>query len=305
MNDAIIFIVGPTAVGITGVAINLARRINAEIISCDSMQIYKSMDIITAKPSLVLTKKIPYYLIDVISPNKEYNVSRYCQEAKKKIKAIFKKGKIPLVVGGTGLYMSSLVYGIFKAKSENKNIRRRLYQEAKKRGSEYLHNRLKIVDVQAAEKIHPHDTKRIIRALEVFESTGKPISYLQKQRKGLKDEYAVKIFCLNLARQALHQKIEERIDKMFASGLVNEVKKLVKLKLSRTASCAIGVKELKGYFAGNYDLKEAKRLIKRNSRLYAKRQLTWFRKDKGITWINLRRKDTPKKIVTKIWKKLY
>lgn len=292
-RDKIIFLVGPTAVGKSEVAVCLAKKINAEIISCDSMQIYKGMDIISSKASATLRKKVPHHLIDIISPRTEFNVSRYRQLALRKIKEIIKRKKTPLFVGGTGLYMSSLIDGIFKLKSQNKNIRKRLYKEAQNMGSQYLYRRLKTVDPEAAVKIHPNDTKRIVRALEVFEVTGKPISYLQKQRIGLTEKYEVKTFCLDAKRDKLYKRINERVEKMFSKGLEQEVKGLLRKRLSKTAAFAIGLKELKGYFDGLYDLGEAKRLMKKNTRNYAKRQLTWFRKDRRIRWIEIGENDNP------------
>lgn len=304
MKEKIIFLVGPTAIGKSDIAYALAKKISAEIVSCDSMQIYKGMDTITSKPSSILRKRIPHHLIDVVTPAQEYNVSGYCQNALKSIREILSRKRIPLFVGGTGLYMSILIDGIFQAKPPDKNMRLRLYQEVKKYGSAYLYARLKKIDPEATSKIHPHDIKRIIRALEVFETTGKPISYLQKQRKGLSSKYDVKIFCLNMERKKLYKRIEARVEKMFARGLRVEVKRLLKSRLSKTAACAIGIKELKGYFDGLYGLEEAKRLMKRNSRLYAKRQLTWFRKDKRIKWINISGKEKPSTIANRIWNEL-
>jgi len=303
MKDKIIFLVGPTAVGKTEIAVHLARKINAEIISCDSMQVYKKMDIITSKPSRALRKLIPHYLIDVLSPIREYNVSRYRKDALKKIKAVLKKGKVPLFVGGTGLYMSILVDGIFEAKSENETVRKKLYKEAEDNGSAYLYNRLVKLDSEAAFKIHPNDTKRIVRALEVYETTGKPISQLQKQRKGLIDKYEVSIFCLHIERDKLNQRIHRRLEQMFRQGLIEEVRSLLKLELSKTAHCAIGIKELKGFFCGAYDLEDAKKLMRRNTRLYAKRQLTWFRKDKRIEWINIADGEKPRETANRILNK--
>ncbi|MBU4346566.1 MAG: tRNA (adenosine(37)-N6)-dimethylallyltransferase MiaA [Candidatus Omnitrophica bacterium] len=299
-KSKVIFIVGPTAVGKTEVAINLAKKINAEIISCDSMQVYKGMDILTSKPSPALRKKVAHYLINRVPLGAEYNVARYRQEAAQKIKEIISKGKIPLIVGGTGLYMSILIDGIFKIPSQNKKFRSLLYRQAENLGSAYLYRRLKGLDPEAAARIHPHDRKRIIRALEVFEATGQPISKLQKQRKGLTDKYNIKIFCLNIERQKLYKRIGERIERMFRRGLVGEVKSLLKLRLSQTASCAIGIKELKGYLDGLYGLEEAKRLMFRNTRHYVKRQLSWFRKDKRIKWINVNAQQGPKEIADKI-----
>ncbi|MDP2938125.1 MAG: tRNA (adenosine(37)-N6)-dimethylallyltransferase MiaA [Candidatus Omnitrophota bacterium] len=304
MKPRIIFLVGPTAIGKTEIAVAIAKKINAEIISCDSMQVYKGMDIITSKPPFALRRTTPHHLISAISPDKEYNVSRYYKDVVRKIKEILKRGKIPLIVGGTGLYMSILIDGIFKSSASSKVIRNRLYRQAERLGNEYLYNRLKDIDPEATSKIHPHDTKRIVRALEVFEATGQPISKLQKQRKGLSQDYDIKIFGLNMPREKLYQKIEERVERMFTNGLVDEAKRLLKLKLSKTAAYAIGIKELKGYLDGLYDLDEAKRLIKRNTRLYAKRQLTWFRKDKRISWFGVGEKETPASVANRIFKKL-
>jgi len=304
MRPKIVFLVGPTAIGKTDIALILAKKLNARIISCDSMQIYKGMDIITAKPSFNLRKRIPHYLIDIVSPTQDFNVSRYRKKALVFIEKILKNKNIPLFVGGTGLYVSCVIDGIFEMGVRNVRTRRELYKEAEDRGPEYLYGQLKKIDPGAAEKIHPHDIKRIVRALEVFRITGKPISFLQKQRKPLTALYDIKIFGLDTERKKLYHRIDSRVDEMFERGLLDEVRRLLKLKLSKTASFAIGIKELKGYFEGTYDLEEAKRIIKRNSRQYAKRQLTWFRKDKRIHWINIGGKEKPKEIADKIWKKL-
>ena len=305
MNKKVIFIAGPTAVGKTEVAVYLAKKANAEIISCDSMQIYKGMDIITSKPSGVLRKKVNHHLIGVVPPTSEYNVSKYRQDAVEKIQEVFTRGRFPIFVGGSGLYMSILIDGIFNLEQKSRSMRKRLYKLAGLYGNQYLYKRLHNIDPQAALRIHPNDTKRLIRALEVFKSTGKPISFLQKQRIGLNQEYDVKVFCLNMPREKLYKIIDERVDKMFANGLVGEVKRLLKLKLSKTASCAIGIKEIKGYLSGLYDLSEAMRLMKQNTRNYAKRQLTWFRKDKRIRWINIDDAEKPQEIVKRLWKELF
>ncbi|MDD4979665.1 MAG: tRNA (adenosine(37)-N6)-dimethylallyltransferase MiaA [Candidatus Omnitrophica bacterium] len=300
MKPKIVFLVGPTAIGKTDIALALAKKIKAEIISCDSMQVYRGADILTSKPPAALRKAIPHHLINMVSADKEYNVSRYYKDVAAKVKEIIGRGKIPLIVGGTGLYMSILIDGIFKSRPICKVRRSRFYKEAETKGSGYLYSKLKGIDPDAALKIHPHDTKRIIRALEVYAATGKPISSLQRQRQGLKDEYDVKIFCLNMERDKLYRRIDGRVDKMFIQGAVSEAKKLLKLKLSRTAGYALGIREIKGYLDGLYDLEEAKRLLKKNTRNYAKRQLTWFRKDKRIQWIEISEKQKPQHIVNRI-----
>ncbi len=296
---------GSTAVGKSAVAVELAKKIKAEIISCDSMQIYKGMDIITSKPAGPLRRKIKHHLIGLVPPEKEYNVSKYRKEALKCIKEIIKKGKVPVFCGGTGLYVSILIDGIFKGRAGNSALRKKLERQLKKYGRKYLYKKLKLVDRKAAEEIHPNDTKRVIRALEVFAATGRPISGLQAERKGLSRDYDIKIFCLNMERSSLYKKIDERVEHMFTQGLLAEARRLQRRKLSATSRYAIGINELKGYFKGKYDLEEAKRLIKRNTRHYAKRQLTWFRKDKRIQWISIKKNDSPRMIAQRLWKELF
>lgn len=301
----VIFMVGPTATGKTEIGFWLAKKIKGEIISCDSMQVYKSMEIISSQPPVLFKKQIPHHLTGTLSPAKEYNVSKYRHDALKKLEEIIAKSKTPIFVGGTGLYMTIVVDGIFKAKTESPQVREKLYKEAQQLGNEHLYNRLKEVDPQAASKIHINDIKRIVRALEVYETTGKLISLLQKQRKGITDKYEVRIFCLNMERNKINKRIEKRIKQMFENGLIEEVKELLKLKLSRTAGFAIGIRELDGYFKGEYSLDEAKCQMIRNTQKYVKRQLTWFRKDKRIKWIKINEGEKAQEVALKIWKELY
>jgi tRNA dimethylallyltransferase len=297
----IIFLVGPTGVGKSDIAVSLAKKLHAEIISCDSMQIYKGMEIIASLPSGTLLKRIPHHLLSYVLPEKDYDVSRFRREAIKAIKAILKEGKLPLLVGGTGLYMTILMDGIFTQRGNSPQIRKQLYKELETIGKEGLYRRLKRFDSKAAGKIHPNDVKRVIRALEVFVSIGRPISALQKERVGLTRDYDVQVYCLNMDRSDLYDRIDRRVEKMFAKGLLKEVKKLLKKKISKTAFCAIGIKELKGFFDGLYDLEEAKRLMKRNTRHYAKRQLTWFRKDKRIKWVEIKKAEKPQQVAKRIF----
>lgn len=303
-KNRIIFIVGPTAVGKSEVAGKVAKGINAEIVSCDSMQVYRGMDILSSMPSAKLRKKVKHHLIRFLNPDKNYNVARYRARALRIVKGIRQRNKIPLFVGGTGHYMSILIDGLFRTKPENKSVRKKLYDLAHERGSTCLHGRLKQVDPVAAGKIHPHDTKRIVRALEVYETMGRPISELQKERKGLARQNEIRIFCLSMDRPKLYEKINRRVESMFRQGLVSEVRKLLKKKLSKTASYAIGLPEIKGYLNGNYDLRQAKHLIQRNSRRLAKRQLTWFRKDKRIEWIFCGPNDTEEALAGRIQERL-
>lgn len=296
----IFFLVGPTAIGKSTLAVRLARKLKCEIISLDSMQIYKGLDILSSKPSERMRKAIAHHLLDIASPNQNFDAALYRKSALKKIGEIHSRGKIPLFTGGTGLYMSVLIDGIFKEVKSDQALRKKLYAQAKGRGGDYLYRKLEAVDKTAAGKIHPHDLRRIIRALEVYRITGKPISELWKKRSGLSDKYDLKIFGLNKYRQDLYNDINARVEKMFQNGLVNEVKKLLRKKLSLTCVQAIGIKEIRGYLEGVYDLSAARELLKKNTRNYAKRQLTWFRKDKRVRWIDAGKADALKEIISAI-----
>jgi tRNA dimethylallyltransferase len=304
LKKKIIFLLGPTGIGKSAVAINLAKKINAEIISCDSMQVYRRMDILTSKVTPQQKKQIKHHLLGIINPDQEYNVARYRKAALAVCDKLFACGKIPLFVGGSGLYYSIIIDGLFAYAPQDKAIRAKLEKQLKLKGQAYLYRRLVKVDSAAAARIHPHDARRIIRALEVYLKTGNCISKLQRKRVGLSREYQVGAFGLNSQREFLYNAIDRRVEKMFACGVVNEVKRLLKTKLSLTAKYAIGIPEIKGYLEGNYDLSESKRLMQRNSRRYAKRQLTWFRKDKRIKWVKVKYKETPGEIAKRIYEQL-
>jgi tRNA dimethylallyltransferase len=305
LKKKIIFLVGPTASGKSAVALELAKRLNCEIISCDSMQVYKELNIVSDKPSKSDRKKIRHHLIDVVSLGQDYNVADYQQKAQEAIKKIHGKNKIPLIVGGSGLYMKVLLDGIFSEGSTDKKIRNKLYKQAEKYGKLYLYRRLKKIDLAAAKKIHPNDLRRIVRALEIYDKTKIPISKLQRQTKGLSGEYDVKVFGLQLDREVLYQRINDRVDKMFKAGLVKELNKILHKKLSQTAKKIIGIKEIGDFLDAKITLDEARELLKRNSRRFAKRQLTWFRKEKRINWIPVRPEENLKAIAQKIWKRQF
>jgi tRNA dimethylallyltransferase len=299
-KPTVIFLVGPTAIGKSALAVLLAKEINAEIISMDSMQIYKGFDIVSSKPSKVQQKKIRHHLLDIVSPSCAFDVAQYRRLAIKKIKEIQTKGKIPLFVGGTGLYMNVVVDGIFKEVKKDEALRKKLYAQIKVKGSAFLHKKLRALDSKAAAKIHPNDSRRIVRALEVYALSGKPISELWRKRKGLGDKYKVKIFALNKDRQALCSDINARVERMFRKGLVKEVERILKRKVGHTCSQAIGINEVRGYLEDKYDLTKAKELIKQHTRNYAKRQLTWFRKDKRISWVEAGKDNTLREIIAKL-----
>jgi tRNA dimethylallyltransferase len=268
------------------------------------MQIYKGMDILTSKPSRQARKKVKHHLVDFVPLAREYNVSQYRILALRRVAQILKKRKVPLFVGGTGLYMTMLVDGIFEMKTEDEKVRGKLYRTAERRGSGALHEKLARVDPAAAEKIHPNDTRRLVRALEVYEVTGRPITELQKTRVGLGRDFDIKIFCLDVARDELYRRINARVEAMFRRGLAGEVKRLAGKKLSRTAAAAIGIREVAEYSSGAVSLGEAKERMKQNTRNYARRQLTWFRKDKRVRWIPLSGRESAYEVCLKIQKGL-
>ena len=287
MKEKAIFIVGPTAVGKTRLAVKLAKKIKGEIISADSMQAYKGMDILSQKPTKRERSAAPHHLISFLKASDEYSAAIFSKMAEKKIKNIIKKRKIPIVVGGSGLYIKTLIDGIFPSKGKDEKIRQNLRQIADRKGSIFLHNKLKRVDPLAAQGIHPNDVKRVIRALEIYELEKKTKTSLKPKTRGIKERFNVRIFGLNMDREKLYEGINKRVDLMFKKGIVTEVKKLLRQTLSITSRQALGIKEIEGYLNKTHDKTEAKEALKKNTRRFAKRQLTWFRADKRIVWLNI------------------
>ena len=287
--NKVLIILGPTAVGKSKLAIELAKRLDGEIISADSMQVYFGMDIGTAKPSKEELEEVPHHLINIIPPDKNWSVSDFVSNAKSMIEDIIKKGKLPIVVGGTGLYLNALIEGYaFPMIKANKEVRERLEGEAKAYGSLHLYEKLKKVDPDAAEKIHYNDLKRMIRALEVYELTGKPMSKMQaKDEESL--PYELVIVGLDMDRKKLYEKIEERVDQMLKSGLIAEVQGLIKEGYDKklTSMQAIGYKEVAEHLHGKYTLDELINILKQNTRNFAKRQMTWFRRFKNVNWFDV------------------
>ena len=281
--EQVLFLVGPTGVGKSEVVFILALKLSAEIISCDSMQVYKGLDIGTAKPPLSWRRRVPHHLIDVCCPEEDFTVAAYSRMAQDKIKEIISRKKLPIVTGGSGLYYRGLLRGIFPGKGADDGLWEKLEKESVEKGNDYLYRRLKELDPEAAKKIHPNNLRRLIRALEVCISEGKPFSSLQKERKGLGPAFDSKTIGLNRERESLYRRIEERVENMFKNELVKEAEGLYNgNRLGRTAMQALGYKEVIGYLKGEYNLEEARRLLCRDTRRFAKRQLTWFRKEPDI-----------------------
>ena len=288
MKPKVIVIVGPTASGKTALAIRLAKKINGEIVSCDSMQVYKDMTIGTAKPTKEEQAEVQHYLVDIVSPDERYTVSDYRKDAKKAIEKIIANGKIPIVVGGTGLYADALIYEIEYPEIEtNEAYRRKLEQRAQEEGLEELYKEAYIIDKEAMKKISPNDQKRILRVLEIYHDTGKTKTQLEAESRKNDIPYDYHIFAIDMPREILYERIEKRVDMMIKLGLIKEVEDLFK-KYDKfpTAMQGIGYKEIKEYLDGNLSKAEAVEKIKKESKHYAKRQLTWFRKNKNTLWID-------------------
>lgn len=283
----LIVIGGPTATGKSEVDYFLAKKLKGEIISADSRQIYRYMDIGTAKPSRETFKNIPHHLIDIVDPDENFDAASFKRLAEKAIEDIYKRNHLPLLVGGTGLYIRSVIEGIFPSPGASLELREKLQKEADEFGTLFLYKRLKEVDPASAKRISKGDLRRIIRALEVYHQTGKTISYYQ-EHKTSKGEYDLVMIALNLKRDELYQKIERRINQMMEAGLINETKKLMEMGYYEDLLSmeGIGYREIIGYLRGNLSIEEAVSTIKKRTRNYAKRQLTWFRNKPGFKWFD-------------------
>lgn len=288
MNRQIIIIAGPTAVGKTEYAIETAKAINGEIVSADSMQLYKYMDIGSAKPSKSELAQVKHYLVDQIDPREKFSVAKYQRLAKAAIEEIFAKGKVPVISGGTGLYINSLMYEMdFAAGPADDLLRKQLEQLASEKGREYLHTELAKLDPEAAARIHPNNTQKIIRAIEAAQNGNKVKSFDNASVPTA--DYDVLLAGLTRDRAELYDRINTRVDMLVSQGLADEVASLMQMGLGYDdiSMKGIGYKEIIGFYDGRYSLDEAIELIKKNTRHYAKRQLTWLRRYDNIKWFNL------------------
>lgn len=291
----VVFVVGPTATGKTKLGIKLAEQFNGEIISADSMQVYKGMDIGTAKPTRAERKAVRHHLIDTVSPAQNFSVYHFHKKALQLIQQIITRKKVPIVVGGTGLYVRSLLEGLSDQPAANRIIRKRLEKEAAEKGLEGLYQRLSKMDPETASRIKPADQRRIIRALEILQLSGKTPSEIYRSKISLVARgYHPLMIGLTKDRQKLYEDIEKRVDQMFRKGLVREALRLEQKRISKTAAQAVGYKEIwQAYLAAGKNLQklmasipQVKLLIKRNTRRFAKRQITWFRREKNVIWVD-------------------
>lgn len=289
MKKPLIVLTGPTAVGKTSLSIALAKAVNGEIISADSMQVYKKMDIGSAKIRPEEMNGVKHYLVDVLDPKEEFHIVKFQQMAKEAMEEIYAKGKIPILVGGTGFYIQAVTKDIDFTEAEQENeYRKELEVLAKEKGGEYLHEMLKEVDPKSAEAIHSHNVKRVIRALEFYHQNQTPISAHNEEQKKNESPYRLAYFVLNMSREFLYKRIDLRVDQMLEEGLLEEVKDLQKEGCCRgmVSMQGLGYKEILDYLEGKYSLEEAVRILKRDTRHFAKRQLTWFRREQEVTWVD-------------------
>lgn len=289
MKRPLIILTGPTAVGKTSASINLAKAVNGEIISADSMQVYRHMDIGSAKIRAEEMEGIRHHLIDILEPDEEFHVVRFQQLAKQAMEEIYGRGRIPILVGGTGFYIQAVLYDIdFTENDGDPAYRKALETLAQEQGAETLHARLKEVDPKSAEEIHAHNVKRVIRALEYFHLTGQPISAHNEEQRQKESPYCFAYFVLNDDRANLYRRIDKRVDQMMDEGLLEEVQLLKDMGYHKkmVSMQGLGYKEMLDHLDGICPLEEAVRILKRDTRHFAKRQLTWFKRERDVIWLN-------------------
>ena len=298
----VVFLVGPTACGKSDAALVWAERLDAEIVSLDSMLLYRGMDVGTAKPSIDDRRRVPHHLIDVLDVWESCSLGEYVQRAEHVAEDIARRGRVPLFVGGTGLYLKGLLRGVFEGPPADWDLRRRLHAEADANGTPTLHARLADIDPEAARRIHPNDLRRITRALEVYEKTGRPISELQTQFDQARPGPPARVYCLTMDRQALYGRINARVRRMFEAGLVDECRRLLALPhpVSHAPRQALGYKEVFDHLAGRCTRDKAVELIQRRSRRLARHQLMWYRRLDECTWVDVAETDTPAHVADRL-----
>lgn len=290
MKRPLIILTGPTAVGKTALSIELAKAIGGEIISADSMQVYRHMDVGSAKVTEEEMQGVPHHLIDVLDPDEEFNVTRFQAMAKEAMEGIYARGHVPIIAGGTGFYIQALIYDIdFKENDDSSAIREELERLGEEKGNEYLHGMLREVDPESAEAIHANNRKRIIRAIEYYRMTGQKISEHNQEEREKSSPYDFYYYVLTCDRSLLYERIDQRVDVMLSMGLVDEVEKLKRMGCRRgmVSMQGLGYKEILDYLDGSYTLEEAVYILKRDTRHFAKRQLTWFKRERDVRWLEL------------------
>ena len=291
----LVVLVGQTAVGKSEIGVRLARTLDTDLLTADSRQVYRGMDIATDKPTLEQRRGVPHRLIDLVDPHEPFNAGYYRQLALEEIERLYSERRLPLVVGGTGLYVRTLVHGLCDAPPADQTYRASLMQEARTQGRHFLHGELKRIDPELAGRLHPHDEVKIVRALEVHHLSGQRLSDRHRQHRFSGQSFSVLMIGLIRDRECLYRRIDERVDAMFAGGVIRETEQLLAKGYGRDSGAmkGLGYRQVAGYLAGEYDQAEALRLLKRDTRHFAKRQLTWFRKEPGLHWWSLDGQDSP------------
>ena len=302
----VVAIVGPTAIGKSRIGIEIAKAFNTEILTADSCQVYREMDIGTDKPSVQERQGVPHQLIDLVDPDQSFNVGDFRRHGLQEISRLQNQGLLPLVVGGTGLYIRGLLRGLCPGPPANWPIRHALRQEAEERGPVFLHEQLQRVDPDLAQRLHPNDQPKVLRGLEVYQTLGIPLSKVQQQHQFQETPFPCLLIGLTMERQTLYRRIEARVEWEIEKGLVQETQQLMEQGYSRTLGSmkGLGYRQFSGYLAGEYSYDEAVRLLKRDTRHFAKRQLTWFRKEPGIHWITVKESDIPTQAAHQVVQKI-
>ena len=300
----LVVLVGPTAVGKSEIGLRLARALDTDLLAADSRQVYRGMDIATDKPTPEQRQGVPHHLIDLVDPDESFNAGQYRHLALQEIERLYGEGRVPLIVGGTGLYVRTLIHGLCDAPRADQAYRAVLLQEARAQGGYFLHHELTRVDPELAARLHPHDEVKIVRALEVHHLSGRRLSDMQRQHRFAEQSFSVLMIGLNRDRAQLYRRIDDRVETMFARGVVEETERLLANGYGRElgAMKGLGYQQVAGYLAGDYDRAEALRLLKRDTRHFAKRQLTWFRKEPGLRWCALSEHESSEDIAGRLLK---
>lgn len=308
MRKAVVFLIGPTASGKTDVVLSLAESLPLEVISCDSMQVYRSMPVLSQAPDPSVLRRVRHHLVACLSPREEYSAAAFVDRTRFLIARIWKRKRLPFVVGGTGLYVNALLDGIFRGPGTSAVLRRFFEQRAGRNGVPDLYQELKLIDPAVAGRIHPHDKRRIVRALEVITLTKRPYSGLRLERRGIWDEGSVFIYGILRDRRDLYERINRRVDVMVRRGLFREAESVIALGPSKTAGACLGIKETRDLLEGRMSPPEVVEALKRHTRNFAKRQMAWFKRDNRIRWIDSppgkEAQDIAGEIEEDLWKRL-
>jgi tRNA dimethylallyltransferase len=298
----LVVLVGPTAVGKSAIGLCLARALDTDLLTADSRQVYRGMDIATDKPTMAQREGVPHRLLDLVDPDESFNAGQYRDLALKEIERLYGERRLPLIVGGTGLYVRTLIHGLCDAPRANPAFRASLLEKAQGQGPFFLHAELAQVDPELAARLHPHDEVKIVRALEVFHLSGRRLSEVQQEHRFAEQPFSVLLIGLNRERAQLYRRIDQRVEAMFAQGVVEETAQLLARGYTRETGAmkGLGYQQIAGYLAGDYDRAEALRLLKRDTRHFAKRQLTWFRKEPGLQWRMLSEQDTAEEVAGRL-----